>query len=139
MRDRAARGITLVLDENLSGRRILKGLRDEGIAVVPQTAFMKRGVSDEELLRKLAGKPDHFLLSKDSDFHRRPAVKAALFQHGIGAFIITAHKNKTAADLVSLIVRAWPRMQRCAENHRRPFVAKILADARVEVIVEKHA
>jgi len=135
MRDRAARRVTLILDENLSGRRIVDGLRQNGIPVRPQTDFVKRGATDEELLRALARHPDHYLLSKDSDFHRKPAVKTALVRHGIGAFVITAHKNKTAADLVELIAQAWPRIQRCAQNHPRPFVAKILADRHVEVVV----
>lgn len=102
MRDRAARGIILVLDENLSGRRIVNGLRDNGLPVRPQTDLMARGITDKEVLAALGPHPEYFLLSKDSDFHRKPAVKETLIQHGIGAFVITAHKNKTAADLVDL-------------------------------------
>lgn len=93
---------------------------------------MKRGVSDEEVLRVLSRHPDCFLLSKDSDFHKKPMVKAALLKHGIGAFVITSHKGKTAAQLVELIEKSWNRIQRFARKHPRPFVAKILADGRVE-------
>ena len=95
---------------------------------------MARGIPDEEVLAALAGRADHYLLSKDSDFHRKPHIKAALMSHGVGAFVITSHKNKTAADLVALITRAWPRIERCARKNKRPFVAKILADARVQVV-----
>ncbi|MFH0964029.1 MAG: DUF5615 family PIN-like protein [Planctomycetota bacterium] len=134
MRNRAARRIVVVLDENLSGQRIVDGLRRNKIPVEPLTDLMERGATDEELLARLARHPDYYLLSKDSDFHRKPAVKEALIKHGVGAFVITAHKSKTAADLVELVNQAWRGMQRCARKHKRPFVAKILADARVEVV-----
>jgi len=50
----------------------------------------------------------------------------------LGAFVITAHKGKTAAEIVELIRISWSRIERFAKKHDRPFVAKILADGRVE-------
>lgn len=133
MRDsRAAGGIVLLLDENLSGHRIIDGLTQHGIPVKPQTSIMERGIPDEEVLAALAKHPDCFLLSKDSDFHKKPPIRAAMIRHGIGVFVITTHKNKTAPELVELIRVSWPRIERFAGKHERPFVAKILADGRVE-------
>jgi len=132
VRDRADRRLILLLDENLSGHRIVEGLTALEIPVKPQTAIMQRGLPDEEVLEILARHADCFLLTKDSDFHKKPMVRKALLEHGVGAFVITAHKNKTAGDLVALIGKAWNRIQRFAEKHDRPFVAKILADGRVE-------
>ena len=133
MRDsRAAGGIVLLLDENLSGRRIIDGLTQHNIPVKPQTSIMERGISDEEVLEALAQHPDCFLLSKDSDFHKRPTIREAMIRHGVGVFVITTHKNRTAAELVELISASWRRMERFARKHERPFVAKILADSRVE-------
>lgn len=132
MRDRTPGRVTLVLDENLSGRSILDGLRGHGIPVLAQTDLMKRGIPDEEVLRILASRPDCYLLSKDSDFHRHPSVKRALLSHGIGAFVITAHKNKTGPELVEMIRRSWNHIQKFAEKNQRPFAAKILADGHVE-------
>ncbi len=132
MRDRADRRLILLLDENLSGHRIVGGLTALKIPVKPQTAIMERGLPDEEVLEILARHADCFLLTKDSDFHKKPMVRKALLEHGVGAFVITAHKNKTATDLVALIGKAWNRIQRFAEKHDRPFVAKILADGRIE-------
>lgn len=134
MRDRTSGGIILVLDENLSGHRILAGLRERGIPVKGQTELMHRGISDEEVLRNIAGDPACFLLSKDRDFRYKPAAKRALIEHRLGAFIITSQKGKTAADLVDLIANAWPHIQKCVEKHDRPFVAKILADGKVELV-----
>ena len=134
MRDGTDGGLTIVLDENLSGRRIIAGLRNAGIPVKPQTDFLKRGSTDEQVLTVLSRHPGCLLLSKDSDFHRKPAVRNALIRHGVGAFIITAHKNKTADELVALVRAAWPRMERCARKWPRPFIAKITADGTVTLI-----
>lgn len=100
MRNRPDCCLILLIDENLSGHRIVDGLTALGIPVKPQTAIMERGVSDEEVLKVLSQHPDCFLLTKDSDFHKKPVVKQALIEHGVGAFVITAQKGKTAADLV---------------------------------------
>jgi hypothetical protein len=132
LRARAAGGLTLLLDENLSGHRIIDGLTARGIPVKAQTSIMKRGIPDEEVLAALEQHPCYFLLSKDSDFHKKPAIKEAVIRHGIGAFVITAHKGKTAAEIVELIRISWNRIQQFARRRNRPFVAKILADGRVE-------
>jgi hypothetical protein len=65
LRDRAARSLILLLDENLSGRRIIEGLIKCNIPVKPQTDLMERGLPDEEVLRILARHPTCFLLTKE--------------------------------------------------------------------------
>jgi hypothetical protein len=132
VRDRAESSLILLLDENLSGRRIVEGLNSLNIPVKSQTDIMARGLPDEEVLRNLSQYPDYYLLTKDSDFHRKPMVKEALLAYGVGAFVITAHKGKTAIELVQLVENAWNRIQRFAAKHERPFVAKILSGGRVE-------
>jgi hypothetical protein len=110
----------------------VEGLTNCGIPVKPQTDLMVRGIPDEDVLRILADHQDCFLLTKDSDFHKKPMIRQALILHGVGAFVITAHKGKTASELVQLINSAWRRIERFATRHPRPFVAKILSDGHVE-------
>ena len=133
MRDRTPGGLTLLLDENLSGHRIINGLTECEIPVKAQTELMDRGISDEEVLSILSKHPDCFLLTKDSDFHKKPIAKAAIIQHCVGVFIITSHKGKTADELIELINSAWNRIQKFVVKNNRPFAAKILADGRVEL------
>lgn len=137
MRTRTEGSLTFVLDENLSGHRIIQGLIDNGIPAKAQTDLMARGLPDEEVLSNLSNYPDYFLLTKDSDFHKKPLIRAAIIQHGIGAFVITAHKGKTAEELVNLITLAWHRIQKFANNHKRPFTAKITAEGRVEAVEDR--
>ena len=135
MRTRATRSVILVLDENLSGKSILAGLRKANVPARPQTDFMERGIEDTAVFAALAAHPDCYLLTKDREFHRRPMEKHALMKCRIGAFVITAQKNKTGAELVDIICRAWPRIERCARKHTRPFIAKIRADGNIELDV----
>jgi hypothetical protein len=93
---------------------------------------MKRGIKDTEVFAALAAHPECCLVTKDRGFHRKPAEKEALMQHQIGAFVITSQKNKTGAELVELIRLAWSRMERFAQEHSRPFIAKVLADGHVK-------
>ena len=123
----------LMLDENLSGKSIVEGLTAKGIPAKPQTAFMARGISDEELLDNLAQHPDIYLISKDSDFRYKPSVKNRLESAKVGAFVITATKNKTGTQLVDLIAAAWPRIIRFVARHQRPFVAKINGQGSVKL------
>lgn len=135
MRDRAICGIVLLLDENLSGRKIVTGLTALNIPVKPQTDIMERGLPDTKVLELIAKHDNLFLITKDSDFHRKSIVKKALIDYDIGTFVITSHKGKTAAELVALIKKAWNRIQKFATKNDRPFVAKILSDGRVKGVL----
>ncbi len=132
--DRAARSLIFVLDENLSGRRIVDGLAARGIHVKPQTDLMPRGITDEEVLTALARHPDCCLLTKDKHFHMRPVIRSAILEHGIGTFVITSDKGKTASELVELIAKAWNRIQQFAREHHPPFIVKILANGRIMAV-----
>ena len=136
MRDASARqgGLTLVLDENLSGKTIAAGLRAAGVSVKLQTELMPRGVPDDEVLRYLAQHSGHALLTKDSDFYRHQGTLEALRRHAVGAFVITGHKNKTGAQLVDLVVAAWPKMLEFASRNPPPFVARIVQGRVVRVV-----
>jgi predicted nuclease of predicted toxin-antitoxin system len=131
VRDRTPRSLILVLDENLSGKIILAGLRTRGLAIRAQTEFMAKGIDDATVLRAMAQHPDCCLLTRDSDFRRHPTTRQVLLECGIGVFVITAQKHRTGDDLVELIARAWPRMQTFLDHHDPPFVATVHADGRV--------
>jgi len=125
--------IILMLDENLSGKTIVSALKEKGVPVRSQTDYMERGVPDETLLSLLAHERNVYLLTKDRDFRYKPSVKRALLDSKVGAFVITATKNKTGAQLVEMIAVAWPKIKRTIERNKRPFVAKIMGDGSVEL------
>ena len=74
-----------------------------------------------------------YLVSKDRDFRYKPSVKKRLNESRIGAFVITASKNKTGPQLVEMIAAAWPKIRRFIETHDRPFAATVKGDGSVGV------
>ena len=119
-----------VLDENMAGS-IVTRIQEAGFPVKAFVDLFDRGLADEILLEKLATRPNLFLVTKDSDFRYKPAVKKVLLAHGIGVFVITSGGNKSGAMLADLIISAWPRLVKFTRKYPRPFVAKITSDARV--------
>jgi hypothetical protein len=121
-----------VLDENLSGRSIVNGLRSRQIPVHPFTDYFDRGTDDHELIAGMHGRPDLYLISRDRDFRYKPDMAAALLRAGVGAFVLTSAGNKTGTQLVEIIVGAWNGIARFAAKTPRPFVAKVRANGTVE-------
>jgi len=110
---------------------IVELIRQAGFPVKAFKDLFERGLSDEILLERVAKNPRLFLITKDSDFRYKPAVKQALLSHVVGVFVITSGGNKSGAMLANLIASAWPRLVNFAQKEKRPFVAKITSDARV--------
>ncbi|MCG2660892.1 MAG: DUF5615 family PIN-like protein [Kiritimatiellae bacterium] len=119
-----------VLDENMAGS-IVTRIQEAGFPVKAFVDLFDRGLSDAILLKKLAARPNLFLVTKDSDFRYKPAIKQALLMYSVGVFVITSGGNKPGAMLADLIISAWPRLVKFTRKYPRPFVAKITSDARV--------
>jgi len=128
----APRKPEFVLDENMAGSIVVR-IRQAGLPVNAFTDLFDCGLPDEALLEKLATRPNLFLVTKDSDFRYKPAVKQALLMYSVGVFVITSGGNKSGAMLANLIILAWPRLVKFTQKYPRPFVAKITSDARVIV------
>ena len=124
---------SLLLDETLSGRTVLSGLKTHGIPVMGLCEVVDRGSSDTTVLNALAARPDLYLLTRDRDFRYHPRVKERLMAHGIGVFVITSAGNKTAPELVAIVLSAWPAINRFVKRNKRPFAAKITGNK-----VERH-
>ena len=123
----------LVLDETLAGKSILEGLQRQDIPAISLTEFVPRGATDEGVLEALAQKANLFFVTRDRHFRYHSAVKERLLAGGVGAFVVTSAGNKTAAQIVELLSKAWPHIQKFVNKHERPFAAKITASGKVEL------
>ncbi|MEI6166735.1 MAG: DUF5615 family PIN-like protein [bacterium] len=123
----------LVLDETLAGKSILEGLQQQGIPAIPLTEFVPRGATDEAVLEALAQKGDLYFITRDHHFRYHPGVKERLLAGGVGAFVITSAGNKTAAQIVELLLAAWPHINKFVSTHQRPFAAKVAASGKIEL------
>ena len=124
--------IHLVLDETIAGKVIVSGLTDHDIPAIPLGDITSRGASDLEVLDALADRPDLYLLTRDKDFRYHSATRQRLLDSGAGVFVITSAGNKTGTQLVELIVSAWKRIQKFARKNKRPFIAKVTGEGKVE-------
>ncbi len=124
--------IHLLLDETIAGKSIVAGLARHDISVIPLGDITSRGASDVEVLDALAGRPDLYLLTRDRDFRYHSAVRQRLLEAGVGVFVITSAGNKTGPQLVDLIASGLSRIQKFARNNKRPFVAKVTSEGKVE-------
>ena len=122
----------LLLDENLSSKSIIQGLLGHNIPVHPQTYVAPRGVTDDDLLLALAEHDNLYLLSRDQDFRYHSATQKRLMDSGIGAFVITSSGNKNSQEIIALITKAWRRIQKFISKTKRPFVAKVTSEGKVQ-------
>ena len=131
-REERHKPIQVVLDETIAGKVIVAGLTERNIPAIPLGDITSRGASDLEVLDALAGRDEQYLLTRDKDFRYHPATRQRLIDAGVGVFVITSAGNKSGAQLVDLIESAWTRIERFAQKNRRPFIAKITGDGKVE-------
>ena len=124
---------SLLLDETLSGKSIVQALKSHGIPVVPHEEFAARGISDIALMDSMHHHPELYFLTRDRDFRYKKDIVATLQRNGVGAFVLTASGNRTGAQLIAIILQAWPAIARFVLRHSRPFVAKILGDGSVHL------
>lgn len=125
--------LRFVLDETLSGRSILQGLKERGIAVHSFQEFFQRGAKDTEVLQVLARQPGLFLITRDQDFRYKRDVAVEIRRRGAGVFVLSASGNRTGNQLAAILADAWPRIVRTTRRTRRPFVARIRGDGTVIV------
>ncbi len=83
-----------------------------------------RGKSDEEVIQ-YAGARGWFFVTSNTDILRKPQERAAIIQHGVGAFFFTGRANRDRFDWLQLIVNRWKDMQAFAESTPKPFTAQV--------------
>jgi hypothetical protein len=71
------------------------------------------------------------VITRDSRIRYRHLEASAVRAARVGMFVIVA-KNLTGPQTAELVLRARGHISRFISKHRRPFVAKIYRDGRVE-------
>jgi hypothetical protein len=72
------------------------------------------------------------VLAKDRNIKRNPLEREALFNAGLAAFFLTK-ADMTGEETIQAIVTGLPRIANLLASERRPFIARILPDGRVEL------
>ncbi len=116
----ASRGVVILFDENMP-ERLAAALRDQlGERALHVAEVLERGTPDAAVIRH-AGERGWCMLSADRRMLRTPGERAAMAEHGVGAFFL----NDSVAGFCAItraVVRHWPEMKRIAASEPRPFL-----------------
>ena len=116
--------MSFVFDNCLS-KKLALGMAAFGEDAIHLTDRFPPNTHDVDWLPWLAAE-GHTLVTRDDHLRWRPAEKAALRNHKIGAFFLGG-KNLGAFDMVQQVVRHWPRMKEISEKEHRPFAYRLVA------------
>ncbi|HEX8286335.1 MAG TPA: hypothetical protein VF588_23435 [Pyrinomonadaceae bacterium] len=122
---------TFFVDRSLGRVTVPDALRSIGLKVEVHADHFEHDAPDTEWLKK-CGEEGWVVLAKDKAIRKNPLERQALFSHGLAAFFFiktaaTGEENATAAT------KAAQKIIGILENQRRPFIARIHADGKVEL------
>jgi hypothetical protein len=72
------------------------------------------------------------VLAKDKNIKKNPLERQALFQAGVAAFFFT-RADCTAEVCAQAIIKGLHKIANLLENERRPFIARITIEGKVEL------
>ncbi len=120
------------IDRSL-GRKIVAGaLRQAGAEVHVHDDYFRPNARDEEWLR-VVGQRGWIVLTKDKRIRYRGTELAALVNAGVRAFVLTG-RNLQGSEMGKIFVRALPAINRFAERHPAPFIAKLTPGGAVSMV-----
>lgn len=115
--------MTFVFDEDIPPG-VVAALKAGGQAALHVTEVSVRGTRDEDVFRTL-GAVGWYLVTADLGIARKPQLRAALVNAGIGAFFFTGRADRNPFQWIQLVVRRWPDILGYASGRARPFLCGI--------------
>ncbi len=108
-------------------------LRQAGLQIEVHADHFKDNAPDYLWLQE-CGRKNWVVLAKDRNIKRNPLERQALFNAGLAAFFLTK-ADMTGEDTAVAIIKGLTRIANLLEGERRPFIARILPDGKVELWV----
>ena len=113
-----------------AGKKIADPLREDGLTVELHDDHFAQDAPDEEWLTEV-GRRKWFVITRDERIRYRYLEAAAAYNARVGMFVIVS-KNLTGPQTAEAVLKALGRIRRFISSHRRPFIAKVYRDGRVE-------
>ena len=122
----------LFLDENLhSCQPLLDALQQAGIPFQRHSDHFSAGTPDDDWL-PLVGRSGWLLVTHDKRIRYNELERRAILRHGVRAFILTSG-NLSGQEMASLLVNAFPQMQRICRRNDPPFITSIAKSGAVHL------
>ncbi|QQE66722.1 hypothetical protein GFS31_34220 [Leptolyngbya sp. BL0902] len=111
------------LDENLLGKQIAESLKASGVRVEMLSDHFPKQTPDVEWLAEV-GRRGWLVLSRDTSVGINIPEAIQVAQGNVKMFALVMG-NAPRAELMRDIVNAIPKMERFAQSHPAPFIAKV--------------
>ena len=106
-------------------------LRKIGLNVEVHADHFAHDAPDTEWLKK-CGEAGWIVLAKDRAIKKNPLEREAIFTYGLAAFFLIK-AGATGEENAQAIVKAAYKIIGILENQRRPFIARITSEGKVEL------
>ncbi len=107
-------------------------LRARGAEVHTHDAHFPQDARDEEWLAEV-GRRGWAVITKDTRIRYRQTELAALVAGRVRAFVLT-RGDLSGSEMAAIVVKALPNLARFSARHEPPFIARIAASGRVQMI-----
>lgn len=126
--------MTFFVDRDL-GSKIFPGiLREAGIQVEIHVDHFLPDSPDEEWLPEVAEK-GWYVLSNDKGILSGEVQRSAVMRSGVGLFILVGGHVK-AEEIAENFVNTFSKIEKFANEHDRPFIAKVYRPTPKELVYE---
>lgn len=116
-------------DRNL-GKTFPSILRDAGLSVEAHDTHFDQHTSDEEWLAYV-GKRGWYAVTRDRRIRYRPNERQAVIESGVALFILMGRARSD--QLAQAFVGTLPRIERFADEHQAPWIAKVYQPSPAEI------
>lgn len=113
-----------------AGKKIAGPLREAGLTVELHDDHFAQDAPDEVWLTEV-GRRKWYVITRDERIRYRYLEAAAAYSARVGLFVIVS-KNLTGPQTAETVIKAIGRIRRFLASHRRPFIAKLYRDGRVQ-------
>jgi hypothetical protein len=118
------------IDRSVGKKSVAGPLRNAGLTVELHDDHFPQDALDEEWLTEV-GRRRWCVITRDDRIRYRRIEAAAVRSAKVAMFVIVS-KNLTGPQTAEVVLKALGRIRRFLSSHRRPFIAKIYRDGRVE-------
>ncbi len=81
--------------------------------------------TEDDVWLPIAGSQDWVCIIRDKRIRRRPRERQAFMDNGVRLFCLTTAGNATRWEVLSLLVRRWPRIEAIAQESAGPYIYSV--------------
>lgn len=121
--------VTLFIDRDAWSHRLDAALRGAGIPSVAHRDLFAPDTADEDWIPEV-GRRGCVIVTRDQNIRRRPNELAAVQRAAVHLFALTSG-NLSATETATLVIQAWPAIQRAVQNTPAPALWSITRGGQV--------